>query len=133
MRKLRIFIKNLQRADDKKKRRWYLGTSIVAISLVLFAWGWYVSAFVIGGEPAESANAGSEGLLQTFSKGLQAIKGDALDGFENPENAFGGAIGGILNKANETRDIVIETPDSNFYFDGAEEMPTSSLPIVPRK
>lgn len=139
MKRLNAFIRKLQRADDGRKRKWYVGLSAVSMACVLLIWGWYISAFVAGrGSPeAPQGNATptgeTGGFLETMRRGWEAVRGGVTEQFENPENSFGGAIGGIAEKANETRDILIETPESNFYFPDGEERPTATLPIAPKK
>jgi len=136
MKKLKTFVKKLQRSDDARKRRWYFGTAVVAMSLVIFMWGLYVSAFITDEESAAASiesQAGETGLFRTFGLGWQKMREEALRQFQNRDNTFGGAIGGLAEKAGETNDIVVESPESNFYFAGTEEVPTSSLPMVPRR
>lgn len=137
MKKLNVFVKKLQRSDDIRKRRWYIGSSIISMAVVLFAWGWYVSAFVVKNEiprgNAEQAHESQKsGILYTFSLGWKKMSNEAFQKFQNPKNSFGGAIGGIAEKANETNDIVVDPAETNFYFN-IEEVPTSSLPIAPAR
>ncbi len=139
MKRLNAFIRKLRRADDGKKRRWFIGSAVVSIACVLLIWGWYVSAFVAGGGSPEAPQGNATptgetvGFWETMQSGWEAVRGGVTEQFENQENSFGGAIGGIAEKANETRDILIETPESNFYFTEGEERPTATLPIAPRK
>ncbi len=138
MKRLKTFIKKLQRSDDKVKRRWYTGGAVLSMAIVLVLWTFYLSKFVTQSQPEETTpsketETSRAGAWETFKKGFEAIGEDTRARFKNPDNAFGGALGGIGGKINETRDILIETPESDFYFEGAEDIPTATIPLAPRK
>lgn len=139
MKRVKVFIKKLQRANDERKRRWYIGTAVLLMAFILATWGWYISSFVIKKDSTEATQNDASsletetGFLKTLQRGWSSISSDMVERFQNPKNSFGGAIGGIAEKANETRDILIEAPESNFYFEGIEELSTSTLPIAPKK
>lgn len=134
MKRIRTFFRKLQKSDDARKRRWYFGLSVISISVVLTLWGWYVSAFVALERSEEAIEEKAQGnFLQIMQRGWREVGNNMIENTKIQEGFFGAAIGDVAKKASETHDILIEAPESNFYFADDEERSTATLPIAPKR
>lgn len=71
---LKKFIKNLQAADEARKKRWLFVLSAVAMIVVVGVWGLYIKKSIPSLGVSEAIKESSkESSWQVFQKGLETI------------------------------------------------------------
>ena len=76
---LKIFIQNLQAAEENKKKRWLFILSSAAMILVISAWLVYVNKTIVNlgalesTEPPTAPKTTEESFWQVFSTGIKTI------------------------------------------------------------
>ena len=137
---IKTFVHKLRRSSDERKKRWYIGGTVVSMIFIISLWGVYVGSYI---PRVEQSNENSENEKQvakkeneitgTFKSGFSAIWEDTKNGIKNSEEAIGEKFGGVTEKIQERRDIVIEAQGVNFYFENPDALATATLPHAPIK
>ncbi len=120
--KTRDFIKRLQRADDKTKRRYLYGVSAVLMIVVVFLWLVYLNMTLPQAAPevatatssATTSFPGASGETKTGSffgtlgRGFGIVWQDLGSGFQNIGNVIGGAWQDFQNQIQRTNTLQLE-------------------------
>ncbi|KKU91604.1 MAG: hypothetical protein UY23_C0001G0210 [Candidatus Jorgensenbacteria bacterium GW2011_GWA1_48_11] len=135
--KSREYLRELQRAPDRRKKRWLVISSAAAMLLVLGLWMIYLN-MTLPTLPKTTDNAPNpaptssqnqkESFFQIFGRGLEVTFQNLNDKFRT----FGSSIGNYLkefeNKIRESNNFSIQAPTSAFRPNDLEKIPTTTLP-----
>lgn len=102
--KTKKFLRELQRSDRQRKKRWLVGLTAVTMALVLLLWSVYINATglpALAQKPAASPAAEGRSTWEVFRKGLSEIFTDAKEQLELSKNLIQGQI-------QKTNEIVID-------------------------
>jgi hypothetical protein len=138
MKRLRASIRNIRRADDSVKRRFYYGGAVFFMALVIG--GWFIFVQIYPPLPRANENVEEESIKEektssanTFALGFQTIQENMARLWGENQKALENQFGNVGDELSKTRDIVIQAPEENFYFENGESFPTTTLPSAPEK
>lgn len=136
MKRLRASIRNIRRADDSVRRRFYYGGAFLAMLIVIGGWLIFVQIYPPlprAQESTETKATKENGTTpSTFALGFQTIQENMGRLWEKNQKALEERFGNVSDELSKTRDIVIEVPEENFYFENRESFPTTTLPQAPK-
>lgn len=94
-------IKQLQRAEDKIKKRWLIGLSASSAVIIILLWLGYANLAIpaVGGgakAAGETAPADKKSFFSTFSRGFEVVTDDLKSKLEEIISSFRS-----LNRSNE--------------------------------
>lgn len=130
-------IKELQRAPDKVKTRWFIGATSLSMTIVIGLWIAYLNAALPEITKPSAANAPKdatgairkESTSEVFNRGLQAITDDFKEKFnllKEQMNVKTNVLKNQLERKNEFS-VRIQTADDFLPAEG-EEIPPTPLP-----
>ena len=126
------FVRELQRSDDARKKRWLYGSAAVAIIVVVGLWALYLNITTLSSKRGESAKvvSGRESFFRVFARGLGVIgagfgeKGEVLAG-----NLSRG-IDSLKEQTKKANELEIKNNDPELFFKNMEPVPPGRLPLV---
>ncbi|MEW6616954.1 MAG: hypothetical protein AB1333_00870 [Patescibacteria group bacterium] len=134
---IKKFIRDIQRSDEARRKKWFIGGSVVSVFFVLLLWGVYVSIDFPKIEPPISEvqkNAQieekktNESIFDVFGRGIKNISNDFKKQYNTfrmyVEKSFGSLKGGVQEK----NIMYIQGARINFVFDNLDPIPPTHLP-----
>jgi len=86
------FLRELQRADRHRKKRWLIGTTTVSMIIVIISWFFYINATIPSiTQPTNNDDAKVEesSFLETFKIGLRQINQTSKEQIEQTKTFLG--------------------------------------------
>ncbi|MDI6734331.1 MAG: hypothetical protein QMD50_02450 [Patescibacteria group bacterium] len=107
------YLRELQRADDQRKKRWLISTSTISIISIIILW---VVFFNLGLKPIDKkqevsstdTNNQNETFWQTINRGAESIKEMFNREIKNIKNIISKNFESIKNKTGKTNDFSVE-------------------------
>ncbi len=130
------FIRDIQRSDAPRRKKWFIGGSVVSMCIVLLLWVVYLSIEVPTITPPENPtqkteeikNTDTESIFNIFGRGITNI----TDDFKKRFNEFKGAIEknftSMKGAVKEKNTTYIQGARLNFVLDDLEPIPPTHLP-----
>jgi hypothetical protein len=130
------FVRDIQRSDETRRKKWFIGGSIVSVCFILLLWAIYVSIALPKTSPPEGTSPKQENnikddqpsVFEIFERGITNISNDF-------KKRFGGFRGAIEKNFRSAKGSVEEKNTShiqgarlNFVFDNIEPIPPTRLP-----
>lgn len=110
--RIRRFLKELQRSDNVRKKRWLIGATVFSMLVVLILWFVYINSVGVPSLIPESARqkqqleSEDESTWQIFKRGLGEVFEDAKDQFETSRKL-------IEEQLQKTNELIITTTSTN--------------------
>ena len=128
-------IKELQRAPDNVKTRWFIGATTFSMAIIIGLWVVYLNATLpkIGKAEAENTDtqksSKKESFFNTFNMGLNAIGEDFKEKFGVLKNQLNQNAGDLKNKLEKNNEFLIENKNgTDFLPEKRETVPKTPLP-----
>jgi|GEM_PF-2104361 len=135
--KIKKFVRDIQRSDEARRKKWFIGGSVVSVFFILLLWGVYVSIDLPKIEPPASETQKNvqlekkktdESMFDIFGKGIKNISDDLKKQYNTfrtyVEKSFGSLKGGVQEK----NIMYIQGARINFVFDNLDPIPPTHLP-----
>ena len=129
------YLRGIQKADDRRKKRWLIGASIIAIILILGLWVFYLSVALPQLEKKSETAVAKEvprgegsSFLKTFIRGFSVTIDrfkEKISGLEKQTKNYLNNLVGALFSSNK---FSIEGNNQNFFENSPEPIPPTPLP-----
>lgn len=132
-RKIKSYVKKLQRGDDKTKKRWLIGTSAVSMVLIVALWFVYLNLSLpqlasekeVSGETKEPPK---EGFFDTMSRGMKNTRDEFDKQWKNFKDDLNKNLGVLKERFQESNAFSLENEKKTFVPPPQAPIPTSTLP-----
>jgi len=131
------FIRDIQRSDEVRRKKWFIGGSIVSVLFILLLWVVYVSIDFPRIEPPVSEiqkNAQTEekktneSVFNVFGRGIKNISDDFKTQYNTFKESIGKNFSSFKGDVQEKNTMYIQGARLNFVFDKLDPIPPTRLP-----
>ena len=132
------FIREIQRSDAPRRKKWFIGGSVVSISIILLLWIFYLSVEIPLITPPENTmpkqekqiktNDNEDSIFKTLERGIINISDDFKKRFGEFKNAIEKNFTSMKKVGEEKNTTYIQGARLNFVFDDLEPIPPTRLP-----
>ncbi len=123
------YLNKLRRSDESTKRRWFIGSTIVIMALVIGLWIIYINN--ITAEPlffSSNKQKDENSFSETFKRGIDNLSNDLGKRYEVLKKSIDQNIGVIKEQITEPNVINIEGESPEFSTQSLENIPPTPLP-----
>lgn len=131
------FIRDIQRSDEVRRKKWFIGGSIVSVLFILLLWVVYISIDFPTIEPPISEvqkNAQieekktTESMFDVFGRGIKNISDDLKKQYNTFKESIGKNFSSFKSGVQEKNTMYIQGARLNFVLDGLDPIPPTPLP-----
>lgn len=135
--KIKKFIRNIQRSDETRRRKWFIGGSVVSVFFVLLLWVVYVNIdFPKIESPTSEAwenikieeKKTDESIFDVFGRGIKNISDDFKKQYNIFKESIGKNFSSLKGDSQEKNTMYIQGARLNFVFDNLDPIPSTRLP-----
>ena len=126
------FIKELQRSDDARKKRWLYGSATAAIIVVVGLWAFYLNITILSSKRVESVKTagGKESFFRVFTRGLGVVGAELGEKSETALGSLSRSVDAIKEQTKKSNELEIKNEDPGLFFKNLELIPPGKFPVA---
>ncbi|MDI6820586.1 MAG: hypothetical protein QMD65_00190 [Patescibacteria group bacterium] len=128
---IKKYLRELQRADDQRKKHWLVSVSMVSMILIIFLWAVF---FNLDLKPTNqdkeitAANNQKESFWQTVNNGIKSISSAFNGKISDIRNSINKSLESLKKKAEKTNDFSVNENAINPPISNFTPLPSTPLP-----